>query len=340
MSGLLRPVGPETASTYWVRRALVFGATMVLAVAVALIISGTSSGSAFRTNPPPRTAGYAMPSSAAPSWMQTAIPTTAGIESSASATATPAPMATTRNASTKKSDRSGSLDCSGEDLRPTLTSKQRLALKKPNTFQLSLINGSDQTCMARVTRKNFTLTIDSGSDRIWSTGLSIRHQADQPEARRRTRGCVVSDLGRQALQARLQVGSQGDAPGHLRRDRQIGGCGAGATPDDLGGVTVAYRRAALLRSCSRIALGIRRRRRRSQRKSTSARSFVHCSLRSLRLALGSRCLPRSPPGKENVPPPSLSLADEERVRSLARPGQRRASLAPRGGARFPTLAAR
>lgn len=169
MSGLLRPVGPETASTYWVRRALVFGATMVLAVAVALIISGTSSGSAFRTNPPPRTAGYAMPSSAAPSWMQTAIPTTAGIESSASATATPAPMATTRNASTKKSDRSGSLDCSGEDLRPTLTSKQRLALKKPNTFQLSLINGSDQTCMARVTRKNFTLTIDSGSDRIWST---------------------------------------------------------------------------------------------------------------------------------------------------------------------------
>jgi hypothetical protein len=52
----------------------------------------------------------------------------------------------------------------------------------------------------------------------------------------------------------------------------------------------------------------------------------HCSLRSLGLALVSRCLPRS-------------LADEERVCSLARPGQRRASLAPCGGARFPTLAA-
>jgi kynurenine formamidase len=40
----------------------------------------------------------------------------------------------------------------------------------------------------------------------------------------------------------------------------------------------------------------------------------------------SRCLPHS-------------LADEERVCSFARPGQRRASLAPCGGARFPTLAA-
>jgi hypothetical protein len=57
---------------------------------------------------------------------------------------------------------------SGE-LRPTLTGKQRLAPKKRNTFQLSLINGSEQTCMARVTKTNFELKIYSGSDRIWST---------------------------------------------------------------------------------------------------------------------------------------------------------------------------
>ncbi len=39
------------------------------------------------------------------------------------------------------------------------------------------------------------------------------------------------------------------------------------------------------------------------------------------------------------PLPSSLLADERRVCSLDRPGQRRASLAPCGGARFPTLAA-
>jgi hypothetical protein len=45
MSGLLHPAGPESAQTYWARRALVFGLAAVFAVAVALIIHGTSSGS-------------------------------------------------------------------------------------------------------------------------------------------------------------------------------------------------------------------------------------------------------------------------------------------------------
>jgi hypothetical protein len=52
MSGLLRPVGPEPVQTYWARRALALGAAMVLAIAVALIISGASSGSAAQPNPP------------------------------------------------------------------------------------------------------------------------------------------------------------------------------------------------------------------------------------------------------------------------------------------------
>ena len=87
----------------------------------------------------------------------------------------------------------------------------------------------------------------------------------------------------------------------------------------------------------RIALGIRLLRRRSQTKSVSARlssarrrairgsmarSVLDCSLRSLRIAPGSRCLPRS-------------LADEERVCSLARPGQRRAILVAADRARNP-----
>jgi hypothetical protein len=77
----------------------------------------------------------------------------------------------------------------------------------------------------------------------------------------------------------------------------------------------------LIRSCSRIALWTRRRRHRSQRKERLRSLGVHCSLRSLRLALVSRCLPHS-------------LAGERRACSLTRPGQRR-SLAPCGGARFP-----
>ena len=54
-------------------------------------------------------------------------------------------------------------------MRPTLTGKQRLKLKERNTFTLSLINGSGQTCTASVNPDNFELRIYSGSDRIWST---------------------------------------------------------------------------------------------------------------------------------------------------------------------------
>ena len=52
MSGLLRPIGPKPAQIYWARRALVFGAAMVLAIACALIIKGASSGSAAQQDPP------------------------------------------------------------------------------------------------------------------------------------------------------------------------------------------------------------------------------------------------------------------------------------------------
>ncbi len=61
---------------------------------------------------------------------------------------------------------------------------------------------------------------------------------------------------------------------------------------------------------------------RSHRKKRLCSLRVHCSLRSLRLALVSRCLPHS-------------LADEKRVCSFARPGQRRASLAQHGGRAIP-----
>lgn len=169
MSGMLHPVGPEPPQTYWARRALMFGAAMVLAVAAALIIAGMNNSSAVHADPPPA-AGYPLLTSASPRPTETAMSTPSAVEPVASATPTSqAPTATSRKASTNKANRSGPVDCPAEELRPTLTGKQRLAPKKPNTFQLSLINGSEETCIARVTRKNFELTIYSGSDRIWST---------------------------------------------------------------------------------------------------------------------------------------------------------------------------
>ena len=56
-----------------------------------------------------------------------------------------------------------------DQLRATLTGKTRLKTKKANTFEISLINGSGQTCRLGVNGANFELKIFSGTDRIWSS---------------------------------------------------------------------------------------------------------------------------------------------------------------------------
>ena len=168
MIGLLHPVGPETTGTYWARRAFVTGATVVLAIALPLIITGVGSGSAAEARSAIPSAAYSVPTSPSPT--QTVLATPSAIDALSTTPATPSPTPT---ASTKKKRGSpstpSSVSCRAKDLRPTLTGRIRLAPRQRTTFQLSLINGSDRTCIARVTRKNFELKISSSSGRMWST---------------------------------------------------------------------------------------------------------------------------------------------------------------------------
>jgi hypothetical protein len=174
MSTVLHPAGPEPAQTYWLRRVVVVGvAIVVLAVAGALIANGTSSGSAVQAapSPPPPAAPTAATGSPTPSARASGSATPSG---STSATATPSATApATASASAKPkptpTPTPEPVACAAGQLRPTLTGKQQLRPKQRNTFTLSLINGSDQTCTVAVHRDNFELRIYSGSDRIWST---------------------------------------------------------------------------------------------------------------------------------------------------------------------------
>jgi len=59
--------------------------------------------------------------------------------------------------------------CPAGDLRPTLTGPKKVKAKKSATFAASLINGSSKSCYLRVTSSNYTLTIVSGKDKIWSS---------------------------------------------------------------------------------------------------------------------------------------------------------------------------
>ena len=168
MIGLVHPVGPETAGTYWTRRGFVIGATVVLAIALVLTIGGTSSGSAAQASPSTPASAYPVPSATSPNPLQTALPTPSVVDfsSTSAATASPQPTASKKK---KKKGHPKPVACPARDLRPTLTGRIRLAPKQRTRFQLSLINGSGRTCTARVTRKNFELKISSGKGHLWST---------------------------------------------------------------------------------------------------------------------------------------------------------------------------
>jgi hypothetical protein len=190
MSSVLHPVGPEPSPTYWVRRALVVGAAVVvLAIVIALIVNGTSSGSAVQPNPSPSVAKTVAAHTPSPSPMASRTHTPSSLssesaspESTATGSATPSATASSKgktegsskstakpSPSPTKTTPPGPTACAASALRPTLTGKQRLKPKQPNTFSLSLINGSAQTCVVTVNSTNFELKIYSGRDRIWST---------------------------------------------------------------------------------------------------------------------------------------------------------------------------
>lgn len=175
MSSVLHPVGPEEPQTYWVRRAIVVGAAVLaLIVVIAIIVSQTSSGSvvaqptpsALDPSPPAATTPTYTPTPSATPSEPTDQPPTSSPKASRSSKAG---KDTTTKPSASPSTKTASASCPADELRATLTGKQRLKPKQPNTFTVSLINGSGARCQLDVSSKNFELKIYSGRDRIWSS---------------------------------------------------------------------------------------------------------------------------------------------------------------------------
>lgn len=184
MSGVLHPVGPEPASTYWLRRALVVGVLAVLVAVVAALIPNSSGprqavpAAAGSTTPPvldatPSTTSVAP---ADPTVTPSASPSPGIGESSASTSSRPTtssdPATSSKPAKKKLLPTKPPAPplCDSGDLRPTLTGQPRLHAKQSNTFNLSLINGGKATCRVSVNAENFELKIYSGQDKIWTSG--------------------------------------------------------------------------------------------------------------------------------------------------------------------------
>ena len=174
MTSVLRPVGPEPAWIYWLRRTMILGVGLIVVVAGAAVIMKSSGASAVSADPPPGAPPVAtswtisptpasLPSSTASSPSPTASmgASPSGLRASATPTSTSKPTPTPT-----KSEQSR---CKASELRVTLTGPRSLKLKEPATFALSVINDGGESCAVKVDSKNFQLRIYSGTDRIWST---------------------------------------------------------------------------------------------------------------------------------------------------------------------------
>lgn len=203
MSSVLRPVGPEPRERYWVRRLAVLVAVIVaIGVVIALVGNAVSAGSAVQADPaPPSVTAPTLPAtpSASPTPdASTLTPGTVTASPSTSASPTPGDVATPDPGQTPKAEKSTpptSTDkklaeqqaaekkaaadkkaksltlaiCPASDVRSTLTGPKTVEAAKSATFALSLTNGSATSCYVKVTGANFTLTVVSGRDRIWSS---------------------------------------------------------------------------------------------------------------------------------------------------------------------------
>lgn len=168
MMGVLHPVGPEPASTYWARRALVLGALALLGVViVALARLGDGRQQAVPAATPTTAAASVTPAVAGTSAVKSPSPeVTAAASSPASQ-----PPATRRQppAASRTPSAAAPAACRPGDLRVTLTGRQRLPAARPAAFDVAVINGSQTSCRVTVTGRNFELTVVSGRDRIWSS---------------------------------------------------------------------------------------------------------------------------------------------------------------------------
>ncbi len=141
MGSLFRPVGSQPAWVYWARRGSIVLAALLL---IALVV--------YVLRPQPESSVGAVPATPTPSVTpaQSATPTESGSPS-------PSPTPT------------GPLACDATNSGLTLAGYQKVKQNAKQTFTLAVTNNGAEPCVLDLTPSTFSLTVTSGTDRIWTT---------------------------------------------------------------------------------------------------------------------------------------------------------------------------
>lgn len=169
MRGLRDPVGPESPSTYWLRRAVLVGlVVLVVLLAWWLVASLTRSGSSTAPGPSATPAavsswspqGWATPPATASASASSAKPSTPSATPAASSESTPASASPTTTAAAQA--------CSGSVLDVAIRADAaRAPVNEIVPLHLRVRNTASAPC--RLSGEAIAVTVTSGSDRIWST---------------------------------------------------------------------------------------------------------------------------------------------------------------------------
>jgi hypothetical protein len=141
-----RPVGPEPASTYWMRRAVVLALALIPVVLAVSLLGGSPKEDTLT--------GVPVPPAATPE-------PDASVEPGASNGPSPAPPTPTAEAVAA---------CAPEALEITATAGEaRYRVGTGPRLTLSVANTGDAPCTADLGQANVELLVHSGRDRIWSS---------------------------------------------------------------------------------------------------------------------------------------------------------------------------
>ena len=142
MGSLLHPVGSQPPLVYWARRG-------ALVLAVVLVIAALL----FVFRPQPQAPVVATP---ATSSITTPV-STPTVTPSASDTPSASPTPT------------GPLTCDATNSQLALAGYQKVKQNGKQLFKLSITNSGKETCILDLKPSTFTLTVASGTDKIWTT---------------------------------------------------------------------------------------------------------------------------------------------------------------------------
>ncbi len=142
MGSLLHPVGARPGWVYWARRA---GIIAALVVVIAIVVM------AFR---PSDSANITAVPAGSPTASQS-VAATPTVTETPTETASPTPT--------------GPLGCDQTNSGVSLAGYQKVKQDAKQSFKLGVKNTGGQPCVLDLTATNFSLSVTSGTDRIWST---------------------------------------------------------------------------------------------------------------------------------------------------------------------------